>query len=427
MRFRSAKVLATLVFATLVGLGRPFATGAVTLVSGSASPATNLLDGETIAVSGAGFDPNTQVGIAECLSGATEPAQCDLTGVSFATASVSGSFSIQFNVTRFINVGGAIIDCAAPNSCVLGMEETSNISLSVTVGISFENLPVVSPSIQVDPSTNLIDHQSVQVEGTGFTSRASIALVECTNGSTAVSDCDLSTILIVRTDPNGDLDSPYQVARIIDVNGSTIDCAALMGCELGVGNVDDYLQRSVVPISFANAPVLTPSVTVVPSTNLLDGETVTVTGLGFSAYATISVSECQSGATGPADCAVATDLLTTADAFGSVATTYKVAQDIQVASTTVDCLVPDACELGVANVNDFQQGSLVPLAFMLQVTGIPNSVPNPLGPVGSLAMTGSSPWSSVAIGSGLVIVGFAMLAASGLPRSRDVRPQDGNE
>jgi hypothetical protein len=423
MRFRSATVLGTFAFAALVALGVPGATGAVTSVTGSATPATNLLDGETISVSGVGFDPNAQVGIAECLTGATEPGQCDLTGVSFTTTDGSGSFSIEFNVTRFINVGGAITDCAALNSCVLGMEETANTSLSVTVGVSFENIPVVPPTVQVNPSANLIDRQSVQVEGTGFTPRASIALVECESGSTAISDCDLSTILIVTADPSGNMESTYQVARVINVNGSSLDCAAPTGCALGAGNVDDYLQRSVVPISFANAPVPRPAVTVIPSTNLLDGQAVTVTGSGFSAYATISVSECRSGATGPTDCAVETDQLTTADASGSISTTYKVAQDIQVASTSVDCLVPGACELEVVNVNDLQQGSVVPIAFELQASGVSSPGPNPTRQVGSLAMTGYSPWSFFRIGSGLVIAGLAMLSAPRLRRSRGVRPQ----
>jgi hypothetical protein len=269
----------------------------------------------------------------------------------------------------------------------------------------------------------LIDHQSVQVEGTGFTPRASIALVECEKGSATASDCDLSTILIVTADPNGNVESTYQVTRVINVDGSSLDCAAPQGCALGAGNVDDYAQRSVVPVSFANAPIPIPAVTVVPSTNLLDGQAVTVTGSGFSAYATISVSECGSAATGPSDCAVGTVQLTSADASGSISTTYKVAQDIQVASTTVNCLVPGACELVVADASDLQQGSVVAIAFELQPTGGSNPGPNPTTPAGTLAMTGYSPWSFVRVGSGLVIAGFAMLAASRLRRSRVVRPQ----
>jgi hypothetical protein len=265
MRFRSATVLGTFALAALVVLGVPGAAGAVNSATGSATPTTDLLDGETIAVSGVGFDANAQVGVAECLTEATVPGQCDLTGVMFTTTNQSGSFSIEFNVMRFINVGGEITDCAAPDSCVLGMEETANTSLSVTVGISFENVPVVPPIVQVDPSTNLIDRQSVQVEGTGFTPRASIALVECENGSVAIGDCDLSTILIVRADSNGNVESTYQVTRVITVDGSNLDCAAPNGCALGAGNVDDYAQRSVVPVSFANAPVPKPAVTVVPS------------------------------------------------------------------------------------------------------------------------------------------------------------------
>jgi len=406
--------LGTVVLAAFVTLGIPGAIGAVSTPTVSAFPSANLLDGQTISVSGAGFDQNVQVGTAECLIGATGPGQCDLTGVSFVTTDTSGSFTIAFNVTRFINVGGAITDCGVPNSCVIGTEETATPALSATVGLSFQGVPVVPPVVHVDPSTNLTDHQLVHLEGTGFTPRSSIATVECLSGSTAVSDCDLSTILIVNADPSGNFDGTYQVAKFITVNGSTIDCGGPAGCAVGAGNVDIYVQRSLAPISFANPPMSKPVVIVSPSTNLLDGQMVSVTGSGFSPDATVRVSECRPPVTASSDCAVQSDQLTSADASGSISMLYKVARFIQVASATVDCGAAGACELKASDVNDFQQGSIVPIAFGSQVSAGPNQGASATSPLGSLAMTGYDPWWFVWVGGGSVMIGAAMLAAARL-------------
>jgi len=411
MRFRLAGVLG-IVLAAFVIVGFPGAGEAVTAATVSASPAADLLDGQTITVSGAGFDQNVQVGTAECLDGATEPGQCDLTGVSFTTTDNSGSFSIGFNVTRFINVGGVIIDCGIPNSCVLGTEETANPALSTTVGISFQRVPVVPPVVHVDPSTNLVDHQSVHIEGSGFTPRSSIAVIECISGSTAISDCDLATILIVNADSNGTFDGEYQVARMITVNGSSVDCGGPAGCVVGAGGVDIYVQRGLVPIFFSSAPISKPTVLVAPSTSLLDGQTVTVTGSGFSPTANVLVSECRSPVTGPSDCAAQTDQLTSADASGSISTQYKVARYIQVAMTTVDCSVTGACQLEVSDVNDFGQGSGVAIAFEVQAAAVSNQGQGLNATAGSLAMTGYDPWWFVWVGCGSTIVGVAMLAVS---------------
>jgi hypothetical protein len=258
MRCRTAMVLRAMALATLVVLSQSGVAAAAGSVTASANPSSDLLDGQTITLSGTGFDPAAQVGMAECLTGATGTAQCDLAGLRFTTTDASGSLSSQFTVTRVINVGGVLTDCATPNACVLGLEQTDNAAVSVSVPLSFEDVPIVAPVVTVDPSSGLLDAQAVAVEGSGFTPGATIALLECPAGSVLVSGCDFSTGLFEQADGAGMVGTTYGVVRVITVGGASLDCAGPPTCVLSVGNVDDFDQRSLVPLSFAAAPIPSP-------------------------------------------------------------------------------------------------------------------------------------------------------------------------
>jgi hypothetical protein len=241
----------------VLAFGIPAAANVVP--SGSATPATNLVDGQVITVTGAGFDVEAQVGVAECLTGAVDSTECDLQGVHFAMTDGTGSFTLQYEVTRVINVNGVLTDCAMPDACVLGLAESANPSVPVSVPISFENVPILQPVVGVNPSTDLQDGTTVEVSGSGFTPGATIALLECPESGLAVSACDFSTGLFVPADASGSLEVSYRVVRDITSDGTDLDCSVPATCVLSVGNVDDFDQRSVVAISFATQVTPTPT------------------------------------------------------------------------------------------------------------------------------------------------------------------------
>ncbi|HXQ18293.1 MAG TPA: neocarzinostatin apoprotein domain-containing protein [Acidimicrobiales bacterium] len=270
MRRHSAVGFGAVALAAFVTLAAPGVGTAVGAAIGSATPAVNLRDGQTISLTGTGFDPAAQVGMTECVSGAVGIAQCDLAGIRFANTDESGSFATDFRVTRVIDVAGTLTDCAAPDACVVGIEETNNQAVTATVSISFENLPIVPPAVTVDPAADLATGQAVEVIGAGFTPSATVVLVECPANSALISDCDLFTGLFVKADGGGTVDTEYPVVEVISVNGSSLDCATAPTCVLSVGNVDDFAQRSVVPISFGTPPTLSAGTTFSPTTNLRD-------------------------------------------------------------------------------------------------------------------------------------------------------------
>jgi hypothetical protein len=84
------------------------------------SPSTNLIDGQGVQVQGSGFAGQSNVALFECKSGAATEADCDTLAVASLVTSLTGSFTNGANVARIITVGGVSVDCAAPDSCVMG-------------------------------------------------------------------------------------------------------------------------------------------------------------------------------------------------------------------------------------------------------------------------------------------------------------------
>jgi hypothetical protein len=82
----------------------------------TATPSSGLTNGQSITVSGGGFPASASLAVVECSAAAPDAAgsQCNIGGVTFATATASGSFSTAFTVkTGAIGTG----TCAANSTC----------------------------------------------------------------------------------------------------------------------------------------------------------------------------------------------------------------------------------------------------------------------------------------------------------------------
>jgi hypothetical protein len=108
-----------------------------------------------------------------------------------------------------------------------------------------------------------------------------------------------------------------------------------------------------------------PTVQVQPSTNVADGQVVTVTGSGFTPSETILVLECQAGATGPFNCDINTvqSLFQPTDSNGNFSTPYVATRNIWVNSGWLDCSVPGTCVLGVTDNASLSEFASAPLTF----------------------------------------------------------------
>ena len=86
------------------------------------TPSTDLAHLQTVTVSGTGFTPNVNVGLAECHNTDSGDANdCDTTHTGFAPTDASGAFSAPFTVRRILHTPNGDVDCAAaPGTCNIG-------------------------------------------------------------------------------------------------------------------------------------------------------------------------------------------------------------------------------------------------------------------------------------------------------------------
>lgn len=121
-----------------------------------ATPDTGLADGQTIAVTGSQFAPDSGVGMAECEPGATGPSQCDLSTLLIVQTDDTGSFSTSYTVARIISITNATgiahaIDCAR-TMCILGAANLANYANAAFTPLSFNpKLPLLLNGT-VDPT-----------------------------------------------------------------------------------------------------------------------------------------------------------------------------------------------------------------------------------------------------------------------------------
>ena len=86
----------------------------------SVSPQRDLVDGQVVTVTGAGYAPNSSLGMVQCVAGADSIDDCDGRTATSFSADANGGFSKPLTVHRVIrhNVGQET-DCAEPDACVV--------------------------------------------------------------------------------------------------------------------------------------------------------------------------------------------------------------------------------------------------------------------------------------------------------------------
>ena len=131
--------------------------------------------------------------------------------------------------------------------------------------------------VTVSPATNLPERSYVTVTGSGMPAMLPVHVLECPAG-TAISSCDWSGDFPTGTNGAGGLEHVRSVERVIE----STDCAAAPGaCVINIyKQFDDGSLLATAPLAFAGptGPSRPPTWTVSPTTGLVDGQAVTVTG-----------------------------------------------------------------------------------------------------------------------------------------------------
>jgi hypothetical protein len=155
-------------------------------------------------------------------------------------------------------------------------------------------------TITVTPSTGLRSGQIVTVAGSGFSSGASVRVGQCSNGGeNSLLDCDIANSITVSPADDGTFTTPFTI-ETGTVGDGTCESGST-DCGIAAVNTDNTNQLATQSVQIG------PVVTVTPQTGLVNGQAVTVSGVGFPGKLgqTVSVYQCAS-AHGAGTCRSAT-------------------------------------------------------------------------------------------------------------------------
>jgi hypothetical protein len=245
------------------------------------SPSKGILPGQAVTVSGTGF-PGASVAISECatdFSTSGYPTACATTPAT-ASLSPNGSFLAQISVST-----GALGDgtCPAGGTCFFDVRSFAAGGGGALAHLS-ASFGVATPKVSLSPTKGLVGGTPVTVSGTG------LGL-----GQTEVYECNphIQTEAPAQACATGYGVTPTAAGSLVTqipmVAGSVGDGS----CGTEPGDATCYLAVAAAgdPIQLSKITFTAPSAAVAPSTGLLPGQAVTVSGAGLAGV-TVDVAQC---------------------------------------------------------------------------------------------------------------------------------------
>ena len=140
----------------------------------SVHPTHDLVDGQSVALGGRGFSPNTTFGAAVCDPSVPGIDGCDLSNTPLTTTDRQGRASLTIHVRRIITVQGRRVDCAH-TPCVLGAGTVNGL------------IPIETTSVPLtfDPTVPPLPTLKVRLDGAAATTRSVHGSISCTRASQA--------------------------------------------------------------------------------------------------------------------------------------------------------------------------------------------------------------------------------------------------
>ncbi len=206
-----------------------------------------------------------------------------------------------------------------------------------------------TPTITVSPNTDLTNGEQVTITGSGFMpDESSLIAVECIATATTAAGCNTTTFAPVGIDSSGNLVSlTFDVATGPIGTGTCGTSAADAICAISVGSSATGEVAAFATIGFDTGP----NVALSPSTGLTNGQSVTVSGLGYTPSSTVYAVECELYATSPADCDTAAATPISVSPTGALTPTpFKVVTGIVNGKCGTNAINYDGCIIEVANV-----------------------------------------------------------------------------
>ena len=231
-----------------------------------------------------------------------------------------------------------------------------------------------TPTLTVNPTTDLVNGDVITVEGAGFTASGTVGYCQGVFDETPdPTDCDsypsLTRIGLTSVNAVGAFSAEYVVQRFITVSGiGTVDCAQPSAqCAISASNVVGFGVVGppvVTPISFAPQPPT--SLVVTPDTGLVDGDVVLVNGTGFLPDTGVLVCQELDDSASAADTCPTQSVFVVPDGTGAFSVQYTVRRFISPfgAGVTSDCAVVSAtCAMSAAGFGTNSPSAATTIAF----------------------------------------------------------------
>jgi hypothetical protein len=283
-------LLAVVTVALAVGAAPAAGAASPTIV---VTPNRRLVNGQTVQVAGAGFGAREPVAGLECVTGATDPSECDFNAFTEVITNRNGAFDTTFVLHRTIVTNTGFVDCA-PSACELLFASEFDFGSQAMAALKFDRrVPLPPTSVAVSPAKDLADRQTVKVTGAGFTRAPFVEMTECV---VAAFSCRASSETVTRSD--GTFSAKVSLDRLLtDQSGNLVDCAAAPGtCEVLAYDPTDLDYHAVTPLAFDASlpPPPPPTLTVRPHHNLPFYARVSVTATHWSPGDIVLIAECDS-------------------------------------------------------------------------------------------------------------------------------------
>lgn len=370
---RAASFAAALV--VVVGLAPPSSAapdGTAGSPTVTATPDTDLVDGQVIVAHGEGFDEHRDgfVLFMQCPAMSSSFRRCrsgeHVTGPDWG---LGGTVDATYRVDAvFRDANGTEVDCRlAHGTCVLQAYNEAQTPV-VAAPLTFDpDAPLQPPpTVTVEPDTDLVDGQVVHIEVDGFPADQWLRVAIC-DGPTLFDNCYEGSDLNdeIGSDLSGHAEGDVRVRTIVtpgqnytltgeEGGPAPFDCRELT-CHLVIGEEVAGNNDAAAPLGYdPDAPVAAPAVMVASAaTGLTDGQVLTVDVTGLFAGESVEIIECSPDAPVLERCHP-DELRLTADAAGEVRGTLPVFTTFTHAfldEPPVDCHV-HTCELWLFRSTD---------------------------------------------------------------------------
>ena len=225
------------------------------------TPGTGLVDGQTVTVTGEGFEPFQLYEIFECQATAVDDELCDGYNAYYVDSDGDGKVAFEFPVdARILDHWGERFDCrSAPGACTIGVGYMIDYDESAVAPLTFDPDEPLLPEVRVELSRRrgLVDAQVIDVTGRNLSPLEGAWVWQCQTG-VMPPVCDFDRAKDVVPDANRMIRTTFRVSEILHAtSGETIDCAAVPGaCAIGLSwGYSSFADRyDEVPISFGGDP-----------------------------------------------------------------------------------------------------------------------------------------------------------------------------